>query len=160
MTDAEVITTALAAACLFGGNFIGGNFTAVRAFLESHGHIPNVLSKSQYNRRLHRAAPLSRRLFRWLALIRKRNAEEDICLIDSFPVEACDNIRISQIRLYRAEGGPDEDFRVYIASKKWFFFGVKIHLSQKFKMTSKEARPQVLPLPQVQEVLSEGPPRT
>jgi hypothetical protein len=43
-----------------------------------------MLSKSQYNRRLHRAAPLLRRLFRWLALIHKRSAEEDIYLVDSF----------------------------------------------------------------------------
>lgn len=87
-----------------------------------------MLSKSQYNRRLHRAAPLLRRLFRWLALIHKRSTEEDIYLIDSFPAEACDNIRISQTRLYRAEGGPNEDLRGYIASKKRYFFGVKIHL--------------------------------
>lgn len=123
MTDAEVITTALVAAKLFGGNF-----TTARAFLKSHGYIPDMLSKSQYNRRLHRAAPLLRRLFRWLALIHKRSTEEDIYLIDSFPAEACDNIRISQTRLYRAEGGPNEDFRGYIASKKRYFFGVKIHL--------------------------------
>jgi transposase len=71
-----VITSALVAARLFGGNF-----ATARAFLESHGYIPDMLSKSQYNRRLHRAA-----------------------------------------------GGPDEDFRGYIASKKRYFFGVKIHL--------------------------------
>lgn len=123
MTDAEVITTALVAARLFDGNF-----ATARAFLESHGYIPDMLSKSQYNRRLHRAAPLLRRLFRWLGLIHKRSAEEDIYLIDSFPAKACDNIRISQTRLYRAAGGPDEDFRGYIASKKRYFFGVKIHL--------------------------------
>lgn len=84
--------------------------------------------KSQYNRRLHRAAPLLRRLFRLLALIHKRSTEEEIYLIDSFPAEACDNIRISQTRLYQAADGPDEDFRGYIASKKRYFFGVKIHL--------------------------------
>ena len=79
MTDAEVITTALVAARLFGGNF-----ATARAFLESHGYIPNMLSKSQYNRRLHRAAPLLRRLFRWLALIHKRSTEEDIYLSTAF----------------------------------------------------------------------------
>ncbi|MCS3953306.1 transposase [Salinibacter ruber] len=63
-----------------------------------------------------------------MALIHKRRAEEDIYLIDSFPAKACDKIRISQTRLYRAAGGPDEDFRGYVASKKRYFFGVKIHL--------------------------------
>ena len=47
---------------------------------------------SQYNRRLHQAAPLLRRLFRWLALTYKQRTVEDIYLIDSFPAEACDNI--------------------------------------------------------------------
>jgi len=55
------------------------------------------------------------------------DAVRDIDLVDSFPAEACDNIRFAQRRLYRAEGGPDEDFR-YITSKKQYFFGVKIHL--------------------------------
>jgi hypothetical protein len=84
--------------------------------------------KSQHNRRFRRAAPLLRRLFGWLALIHKWSVEEDIYLIDSFPAKACDNIRISQTRLYRAESGPDEDFRGYIASKRQYFFRVKIHL--------------------------------
>jgi hypothetical protein len=123
MTDAEVITTALVAVRLFGGNF-----ATARAFLESHGYIPDMLSKSQHNRRLQRAASRLRRLFRWLARIHKHRTEEDIYLIDSFPAAVCDNIRISQTRIYRAEGGPNENFRGYIASKKRYFFGVKIHL--------------------------------
>jgi hypothetical protein len=86
------------------------------------------LGKSRYNRRLHRATPLLRRLFGRLALTCKRSAEEDIYLVDSFPAKASDNIRISQTRLYRAEGGPDEDFRGHIASKRQYFLGVKIHL--------------------------------
>ena len=53
VSDAEVITTALVAVRLFSGNFV-----SARAFLESHGYIPRMLSKSQFNRRLHRAAPL------------------------------------------------------------------------------------------------------
>jgi len=61
-------------------------------------------------------------------MIHKRSVEENIYLIDSFLAEACENIRISQTRLYRTEGSPDEDFREYLASKKRYFFGVNIHL--------------------------------
>ena len=123
MTDSEVITTALVATRLFGGNF-----ATARAYLRKEGYIPDMLSKSQYNRRLHRAAPLLRWLFRRMAQIYKQTTEEDIYLIDSFPASVCENIRIPQTRIYGAEEGPREEFRGYIASKGEYFFGVKVHL--------------------------------
>jgi len=123
MTDAEVITTALVATRLFGGNF-----ATARAYLRKEGYIPDMLSKSQYNRRLHRATPLLRWLFRQIARIHKQKTEEDIYLIDSFPASVCKNIRIPQTRIYGAEEGPNEEFRGYIASKDEYFFGVKVHL--------------------------------
>jgi IS5 family transposase len=123
MSDSEVITTALVATRLFGGNF-----ATARAYLQKEGYIPDMLSKSQYNRRLHRAAPLLRWLFRQMARIHKRTAEEDIYLVDSFPASVCKNIRIPQTRIYGAEEGPNEEFRGYIASKDEYFFGVKVHL--------------------------------
>ena len=123
MTDSEVITTALVATRLFGGNF-----ATARAYLRKEGYIPDMLSKSQYNRRLHRAAPLLRWLFRRMAQIHKQTTEKDIYLIDSFPASVCENIRIPQTRIYGAEEGPREEFRGYIASKGEYFFGVKVHL--------------------------------
>lgn len=123
MTDAEVVTTALVATRLFGGNF-----ATARAYLQKEGYIPDMLSKSQYNRRLHRAAPLLRWLFRQMAWIHKQTTEENIYLVDSFPASVCKNIRIPQTRIYGAEEGPNEEFRGYIASKDEYFFGVKVHL--------------------------------
>ena len=129
VSDAEVITTALVAVRLFSGNFV-----SARAFLKSHGYIPKMLSKSQFNRRLHRAAPLLRLLFALLAEVHKKQTEEDVYLIDSFPIPACDNVRISRCRIYQGEA--KEAFRGYIASKRRFFFGLKIHL-----LVSSEGRP-------------------
>ena len=123
MSDSEVITTALVATRLFGGNF-----ATARAYLQKESYIPDMLSKSQYNRRLHRAAPLLRWLFRQMARIHKQTAEKDIYLVDSFPASVCKNIRIPQTRIYGAEEGPNEEFRGYIASKDEYFFGVKVHL--------------------------------
>ena len=48
MNTAEVMTTALVAADIFGGCF-----ERSRAFLAAHGYIPQMLSKSRFNRRLH-----------------------------------------------------------------------------------------------------------
>lgn len=122
MSDAEVIATALVAMRLFGGNF-----ASARLYLESEGYVPRMLSKSQFNRRLHRVAPKLKCLFLILARIHKTQSDEDVYLIDSFPVPVCDNIRISRCRLYplEATGGI---YRGYIASKRRFFYGLKIHL--------------------------------
>jgi hypothetical protein len=44
-------------------------------------------------------------------------------VVDSLPVPVCDNIRIKRCQLL-----PGEEHRGYIASKKRFFFGLKVHL--------------------------------
>lgn len=62
MSDAEVMTSALVAMLYFAGNF-----ETARDFLHSHGYIPAMLSKSHFNRRLHRLADLFLLLFRRLA---------------------------------------------------------------------------------------------
>jgi hypothetical protein len=48
---------------------------------------------------------------------------EAIYLIDSLPIAVCDNIRIRRSKIYSGE-----DFRGYQASKKRYFYGLKIHL--------------------------------
>ena len=122
MSDAEVIATALVAMRLFGDNF-----ASARPYLESEGHVPRMLSKSQFNRRLHRVAPKLKCLFLILARVHKTQSDEDVYLVDSFPVPVCDNIRISRCRLYplEATGGI---YRGYIATGRRFFYGLKIHL--------------------------------
>lgn len=44
-------------------------------------------------------------------------------LIDSFPVPICDNIRIFQVKIIKSEY-----YRGYTASKKRYFYGVKVQL--------------------------------
>src|SRR4029079_8840318 len=68
MTSAEVMTVALVAA-----TFFTGNQELSRHFLKEHGYIPNMLSKSRFNRRLH-ALPdtLWQALFALLAQIAKQ----------------------------------------------------------------------------------------
>ena len=122
MSDAEVITTALVAA-----RYFGGNFESARQSLHKPDLIPAMLSKSQFNRRLHRLTDLIVHLVEVLGQCWKEQRQDDDFLIDSFPVACCDNIRIGRSRLYPLEqtGGA---FRGYIASKRRFFYGVKLHL--------------------------------
>lgn len=118
MSDAEVITTAIVAALFFGGNY-----TQARSLLASQGYVPNMLSKSRFSRRLHRIKPFFLTLFSLLSEHWKSLNESLIYSIDTFPVPVCDNYRIRRAKLYH-----DKEYRGYIASKKRFFNGLKLHL--------------------------------
>jgi hypothetical protein len=118
MCDSEVMTTAIVAMLYFGGNF-----EQARDHLYEYGYMPQMLSKSRFNRRLHRIGHLTLTLFATLAEVFKQWNDESIYLIDSLPIAACDNYRIRHARLYR-----DEAYRGYQASKKRYFYGLKVHL--------------------------------
>lgn len=119
MSSAEVMTTVLVAAACFTGNQ-----ELSRRFLKAYGYFPAMLSKSRLNRRLH-AIPqnLWTALFGLLAAIDQEANQHKEYIIDSLPVPVCDNIRISRCRLYRKER-----FRGYIASKRRYFYGLRVHL--------------------------------
>jgi hypothetical protein len=53
----------------------------------------------------------------------KRLNTESIYVIDSLPIAVCDNYRIPRTKLYR-----NGEYRGYIASKKRYFYGLKVHL--------------------------------
>jgi hypothetical protein len=110
MSDAEVMTTALVAA-----RFFGGNHENARALLGNSCYVPHILSKSRLNRRMHR--------FGHLAEVWKQLNAASIYIIDTFPIPALDNIRISRARLYH-----DEAFRGYIQSKRCYFYGLRLRL--------------------------------
>ena len=118
ISDAEVMTTAIVAALYFGGNI-----EKARAHLQEYGYVPRMLGKSRFNRRLHRVADLFLTLFSLLGETWKELNANSIYVIDSFPVAACDNYRICRSRLYRGE-----EWRGYQASKRRYYYGLKIHL--------------------------------
>jgi hypothetical protein len=118
MSDAEVMTTAIIAALYFGGNY-----SHARRLLASQGYVPRMLSKSRFSRRLHRIKPFFLTLFSVLGDYWKTLNEETIYAIDTFPIPVCDNYRIPRAKLYQGE-----QYRGYIASKKRYFYGIKLHL--------------------------------
>lgn len=118
MSDAEVMTTAIVAALYFRGNF-----EHARKLLKAEGYIPNMLGKSRFNRRLHRIHDLFLTLFRLIGETWKELNNHSIYVIDSFPISACDNYRICRSRRYQGEV-----WRGYQASKRRYFFGLKVHI--------------------------------
>jgi hypothetical protein len=126
MSDAEVMTTVLVAALFFGGNHEKARF-----FLQEASYIPRMLTKSRFNRRWHRLADHFWALFNLLGDTWKQLNEDCIYIVDSFPVAVCDNYRILRCRIYQGEA-----WRGYQASKRRYFYGLKIHL-----LTTKAGQP-------------------
>jgi hypothetical protein len=118
VSDAEILTTALAAALHFGGNY-----AKAQRFLVQPAYFGRRLSRSRFSRRLNR---IKRHLLTFLALlgaIWKEVNTDQIYIVDSFPIPVCDNYRIRRCRIYQ-----EEKFRGYQASKKRYFYGLKLHL--------------------------------
>ena len=123
ITTAEVMTVALVAVTLFHGNQ-----ERSRVFLKTHGYIQRMPHKGNLNRRLHKVPEATwQALFSLLAQVHKQADDAQEYIVDSLPVPACDNYRICRSHLYpRRKHG--EAFRGYIASKKRYFYGLRLHL--------------------------------
>ena len=123
LSTAEVMSVALVAA-----TFFGGNVEASRSFLDEYGYIEKTISKSRFNRRLHAIdSSLWQQLFDLLAEVFKQNNPDQSYVVDSLPVAVCDNIRIRRSKLYPLQEH-GEAFRGYIASKRRYFYGLRVHL--------------------------------
>lgn len=119
MSTSEVMTTALVAA-----KFFGGNYEKSRVFMQEHHYISNMLSKSQFNRRLLAIdQSIWNLLFSILSRIFKQTNKKQEYAVDSFPVPVCDNIRIFRCKIYQ-----DESYRGWTQSKRRYFYGVRIHM--------------------------------
>lgn len=118
MTDAEVITTALIAAIVFSGNI-----ERAKVALYETGLIPDMLEKSRLSRRIHAISNLMETLFFQLGMVFKESNTHMEYILDSFPVAVCDNMRIKRCSLIKGK-----EFRGYIASKRRYFYGVKVHI--------------------------------
>jgi hypothetical protein len=86
MTDAEVMTTAIIARLYFKGNFC-----LASRYLYEYPYIPKMLSKSRFNRKLHRISELFLILFLRLGETWKKLNEKSVYVMDSYPIAVCDN---------------------------------------------------------------------
>ena len=118
MKDAEVMTAAIVAMLYYRGNF-----RMACQFLCEYGYMPQMLSRSRFNRRLHRIADLFLTLFLSLGEYWKLLNEHSTYILDSYPIAACDNYRICRSRLYQGAV-----WRGRQASKRRYFYGLKLHI--------------------------------
>ena len=126
LNDAEIMTIAPGSSpgqALVAASCFQGRHDPARFMLAQHGYIPGKISKSRFNRRLHRLKDTVATIFDFLGQLWKTLDTEGVYVIDSFPVAVCDNVRIRRAKLYQ-----DETYRGYQASKRRYFYGLKIHL--------------------------------
>lgn len=118
VSDSEIMTTAIVSAL-----YLKGNHSNAINYMRSHAMIPAMIGKSGFCKRLHKV----RALLLWMFLDIGRafkyvNAELEY-IIDSFPLRVCHNMRISRGKLLRGN-----QWRGFNASKREYFYGVKVHL--------------------------------
>ena len=117
-TDAEIITVMLIAA-----QYFGGNIESSINFVKCTGLMPNMFGKSRFNRRMHAVAEVLSYLFFPVGQAIKELNTDCLYIIDSFPVFVCDNIRMTNSKIVK-----DEQYRGYIASKRRYVYGFKVHV--------------------------------
>ena len=119
MTLAEIMLVHIIATRFFYGNIERAYKTLKEGCYMSH-----YLSKGQLNARLHGIDTQM-----WHDLIRFAYEQRQLLglckefIVDSFPISVCRNIRINRCRIYEGE-----EFRGYNASKKEYFYGLKVNM--------------------------------
>lgn len=119
VSTAEVMTVAVVAA-----EFFVGNQQVALDFLTSHGYI-KAFSKSRFNRRLHQIPEsLWQLTVSLLGQVHQQTNPNNEFIVDTFPVPVCRNIRIKRCKIYQNT----KAYRGYCASKKEYFYGLKVCL--------------------------------
>jgi len=116
MTHSEVISFVVIAAL-----FYQCNYRLTRMVSMNCRWFSSPLSESRMNRRIHQIPEAT-----WLmifSICRNSNLVGQEYIIDSFPVAVCQNYKRFRCKLF-----PGKKFHGYTASKKQYFFGIKVHM--------------------------------
>lgn len=118
MSTAEVITFAL-----FSALHYQADYRRTRLVASYCCYFRNILSHSRIVRRIHSICQsVWWIIFKFLRIILQKSGSE-IFIVDSFPVKAYENHKSFRARIFRGRL-----FHGYTASKKQYFFGVKVHM--------------------------------
>jgi hypothetical protein len=118
MSTAEVMAFALIAALHYKGNY---RFTRLVSI--SCRYFRKPLSLSRLIRRIHQ---IPQALWMTVVLVLQmylRKTDSQHFIIDSFPVKAYENYKSFRARIFRGK-----NYHGYNASKKEYFFGIKVHM--------------------------------
>jgi len=118
MSSAEVMTFTVMSAQLYGGNY-----QRARLMASHHRYFLKVLSLSQLVRRIHQIPEDAwYMLFKTLQIF-LRNKNCSCFIVDSFPIKAYENHKSFRAKIFSGK-----EYHGYCASKKAYFFGIKVHM--------------------------------
>lgn len=118
MSTAEVMTFAIMSAMIYGCNY-----KVTRLVALSHRYFTKILSHSQLVRRIHCIPEHIWYLVFSALQVFLRDKENKDFIVDSFPVKAYENHKSFRARIFSGK-----KFHGYTASKKQYFFGIKVHM--------------------------------
>jgi hypothetical protein len=122
MTDASIIALALSAEAI---GIDSENYLWNKLRTEHQGDFPNLIDRSNFNRRKKRLAPFIRRINERLSA--RMNEGENVFIVDSIPVPVCHIVREKRSKICREdfETAPDKGFSAIMQS---YYYGYKMHL--------------------------------
>ena len=118
MSSAEIMTFAIMSASIYGGDY-----RKTRLVASTYRYFSKILSHSQLVRRIHQI-PEQTWYMTFLALqLILKNRDNQFFIVDSFPVKAYENHKSFRAKIFSGK-----KFHGYTASKKQYFFGIKVHM--------------------------------
>jgi len=118
MSSAEVMAFAIMSAQLYSGNY-----RKARLIAHHHRYFSKVLSLSQLVRRIHQVPEDAWHMVFEALQIFLRNKNCSCFIVDSFPIKAYENHKSFRAKIFSGK-----KYHGYCASKKAYFFGVKVHM--------------------------------
>ena len=118
MTQAEIITFVMISAL-----FYQGNYQMTHQVTQSCRYFSKLLSHSRLIRRIHQ---IDESVWLKIFAICRDFIKTEQCtdyIVDSYPVAVCENYKRFRCKLF-----PGKKFHRYTASKKQYFFGIKVHM--------------------------------
>ena len=142
MTQAEIITFVMISAL-----FYQGNYQMTHQVTQSCRYFSKLLSHSRLIRRIHQ---IDESVWLKIFAICRDLIKTEQCtdyIVDSYPVAVCENYKRFRCKLF-----PGKKFHGYTASKKQYFFGIKVHM-----LVNSEGVPMNSCFLQEENLIFEGP---
>lgn len=118
MTHAEIMTFVMISAIYYRCNY-----AMTRKVIIYSRYFNSLISRSRMVRRIHQIPSKIWLILFWVCQEFVKAHPSKKLIVDSFPVAVCQNHKIFRCKLLN-----EERFRGYTASKKSYFFGIKVHM--------------------------------
>ena len=118
MSSAEIMTFSILSASYFGGNY-----KQTRLISKHYRFFSYTLSHSRIVRRIHQIPEMAWHMAFLVFQLFLRDFSQRLFIVDSFPVKAYENHKSFRARIFR-----EKKYHGYAASRKHFFFGIKVHM--------------------------------